>query len=837
MTLHLPSEIKENIAVINGLPWAFGKFQPFPYDGLSIDEKKAHIGQAYSFFKKAIQPDFAGCLWLIRKEQSWNQEFEQVIQQSPEGNQAEVEKLTKAWKTTFQQQGVQSQYEFLFAMELPIGNLGKQSLARWNPFSGPKAQKWIRNYTSTSLSEKNVTRFRRMFQEQTATYGIKPLTSLEIMEFYQRHNYQGLPKPYLQNGKRYPSGMDFLMPNPIENCGRYLRLDNAEGVRYITFLTAAVYPDFVDAPGFDLLYGLQSLGLPVEAQLWWKQKGNKEAKSFASRQKKRAQSNVENSHEASYFSMMDQEVSAQAELLENEIQSTQDPVNMVQLVFSVVADDPEELTYYVKFLEDYTEARGVTLHQSASDQSEYYDAWCPQARWTPMGFSFPMLPGRTAATALPGACDHLGDSSGLPKGMLTTNGSIFRLNFSFGAQADQTSNIVIVGQSGAGKTHLSGDIVRDTLLTVPSRGLMMDLKDEHVHWENAPGLTGMVQYVELDGRKHPGALDPFHIVQKVDQEEISEYEDAESHRLSKAKEIALDMIFQSLGVSEADPTIIKYQNVVLRAINATCSTSHPSMAMVISALLDSENEMAREIGENLQGVQSNPLGGLIFGKSHTKPMEFPPTGLIILGIKNINLPDTGHKAVKSTEKVSEACMTGISALVEQFLIDGKQKGTFSFFVGDEGYFYMKSTSGSHQIERNFRLGRSKFCGNILCTQNPSDIPETLLNHVSYYICLGTKENSETERAMKALGLDPNNIEAFDYLKELGQSQGLNALKGKLKERVFSEGMVRDLAGRVGRVRFVTPQQHVREFLKTRPELQKKRQEEKSIFSQLEVFRV
>ena len=170
-------------------------------------------------------------------------------------------------------------------------------------------------------------------------------------------------------------------------------------------------------------------------------------------------------------------------------------------------------------------------------------------------------------------------------------------------------------------------------------------------------------------------------------------------------------------------------------------------------------------------------------------------------------------------------MTGISVLVEQFLIEGKQKGVFSFFVGDEAYFYLKSKAGSQQIERNFRLGRSKFCGNIICTQNPSDIPGSLLNHVGVYICLGTKEDEETRQAMKALQVDPENIDIFEDLKNLGQAQSLSAVREKIEDRQFSVGYVRDLAGRVGRVKFITPQKHVREFLKTRPELYQPEKEE------------
>lgn len=819
MALYLPSEIRENIAVINGIPWGFGRFQAFPYDGLSVEEKLYHIKQAYSFFKNVVKPDLTGCVWLVRKEQSWNEEFAKIRKTCPEENKSEIAQLEDAWIQTFEKEGVQSQYEFIFAIELPIDNPLRQKLAELNPFAADVFQRWIRRFTGVSLQGKSFEYLKHLFQKQTAPYSVEELTAEEIMDFYQKHNYRGLPRPNIKRGNiRRPSSLHFLMPNPIEDCGKYVRIDGAQGSRYVTFLVAALYPEEILAPGFDLLYDIQGLGIPVEVQLWWKQKGYKDAKLFVERKKKTAISNRQHNSEISHYSLADEDVQAQAEVMEREINSTKDPLNEVRLVFCVTAETgEEELDHYVKFLEKYLEDKGITPHQSAADQSAYYDAWCPHARWTPMGFSFPMFPGRSAALAIPGATDQLGDEAGLPKGIITTNGSIFRLDFSYGARSDQTSNIVIVGQSGSGKTHLADDVVRDTLLTLPGRGIYMDVKDEHNHWHKAPGLEGKVQYRVLDGYLNPGILDPFHLIQLVDTDELSEGIDAEEHRLSKAKEIAYDMILQTLGISAEQQNFAR-QNDVLEAVDLACRSGRPSMAAVVEELKNSPREEAQEMGSYLERIQSLPLGALIFGKvKEGEELQFPRTGLIILGIKNIKLPENNRQAMTISEKISEACMTGISVLVEQFLIEGKQKGVFSFFVGDEGYFYMKSRSGSHQIERNFRLGRSKFCGNIICTQNPSDIPYSLLNHVSTYICLGTKEDNETLEAMKALGVDLENRDVFEELKDLGTKQSLNALKQKIKEREFSEGYVRDLAGRVGRVKFITPQIHVREFFKTRPD--------------------
>lgn len=817
MTIHLPTEIRDNIAIINGVPWGFGKIPTFSYSGLSIEEKMQQIRKTEIFFKDVVLANLTGCLWLIQKEPSWAKELEDVVVSSPSHNQMELSQLKKSWLEAIEQEGAQTQYEYLFAMEIPVIDSLRQNIVRQNPFTQEMVQRWIRKWTSTSLNNKNLKRFKQFFREQTASFFVEECSSFEIMDFYMRHNYRGLQRSELNTMYDYPNHYNFLMPNTIENHGKYIRLESNDGFRYITFLTVSLYPSQIMVPGFDLLYDLQSQGLPVEVQLWWKQKSYKESKAFAERKKKLAISNRQHMSEVQQDSASDETIESKAEWMEEEIYSKSYPLNMVQLVFCLTAEhSSDELDYYVKILERYLEQKGILSHRSTADQSEYYDSWCPSIKWTPVGYTFPMLPDRTGAIAIPGASDSLGDPTGLPKGILLSNGSVVRLNFSWGARTDQTSNIVIIGQSGSGKTHLADDIVRDTLLTTKSRGIYVDVKGEHDDWTNAPGLEGKVQYRFLDGYQNPGILDPFQLIQRVDEEEQSEGEEPEQHRLAKAREIAYDMILQILDIRQ-DPHIFARRNDILHALDQVCEQTKPSMAKVIEVLERSAEKTTIEMGQYLGRIKELPLGKLIFGDlKDERQIDFPHTGLIILGIKNINLPEQGRESTSPSEKLSEACMTGMSVLVEQFLIEGKQKSVFSFFVGDEGHFYMNSSAGGRQIERNFRLGRSAFCGNILCSQNPSDVPDSLLNHVSVYVCLGTKTEQQTIKAMEALGVTLENEEVFLELKRLGIEQNLKSFKGRLKDRQFSVGYVRDLAQRVGLVKFITPQVHVRDFLKTRP---------------------
>ncbi|SHF23324.1 AAA-like domain-containing protein [Seinonella peptonophila] len=812
--IHLPTEIRENIAIIQGVPWAFGKFITHTLSGLSDEERLQQLLRAESFFREVVPPGQIGCLWLIKKRRNWENEFEHVVYKSPLGHHQAIEKARESWLELIQKEEANLQYEYLFGMQLPFKSSIQKKFIHQFPIDQAKLQKWIRSWIGTSLSKRNTERFQQVFQERTAGYAIEPCSTEDIIQLYQQHNFRGLPSPTLRPTDQHPDRWDFLMPNVIENQGDHIRLESAEGLRYMTFLTISIFPSQITVPGFDLFYDLQAQGLPVDVHLRWEQKPYKEAKLYSERRKKLAISNRKHMGEVEEDSILDDTIEAQAEQMEAEIQSETQPLNMMQLVFVVTADhSPNELNYYVKLLKRYLEQKGMTVHRSTADQGEYYDAWLPSSKWSPMGFCFPILPNRTAALATPGAVDSLGDPNGLPVGFLRSNRSVVRLNVSWGAQVDQSSNIVIVGQTGSGKTHLTDTLVRNTLLTTRSRGLYIDIKGEHRHWGELPGLKGEVQVMTLDGYEHPGILDPFRLIQRLDHDVAIEG-DIEVHRLARAREIAYDMLLQILDLDQ-DQHRFARRNELLTALDQVCTEDEPCMAMVVEVLEKSKEKTTQQMGQYLRRMQELPLGKLIFGNSvNEKGLVFPRTGLIILGMKQIHLPELGQLASAPSERVSEACMTGMAVLVEQFLIEGKQKGVFSFFVGDEGYFFVRSAAGAQQVERNFRLGRSSYCGNILCSQNPDDIPDSLLNHVSTYVCLGTKTASQTQQVMRALGVDDPMI--YNDLMRLGIEQSQASQGGKLEDRTYSLGYLRDLNQKVGLVEFRNPEPTINEFFKTRP---------------------
>ncbi|PTM52715.1 ATP-binding protein [Desmospora activa] len=809
--IHLPSEIRENIAIINGVPFGWGRIESYTYSTLSEQEANSKLNDATNFFRRGLYPGATGYMWLVRKEQDWKDELDQIVKRAPKAHRRTLEQSNEAWLRVIEEQQARSRYEFIVALELRQQQSFLSNLSQLLPIDRNGIERVIGKTPAPLLNKNRVLQqYQRAFAKQVSQLGdVEALEAEEIANFYRQHSYQGLTLPPIGDTLRslFPwerRDKSFLLPNPIEDEGKRIRIDTPDGPQYVAYIPVALLPDKILAPGFDLMYDIPNLGGNIQGLLHWQQKGYRQSKTMAGRHKKVAKSNRKHVAEVDDPSLIDDDQEIEAELMEAEIVRSKSPMNNLRMIFQVSGDTPTDLDEQCKALIDDLDTKGVTAHHPSADQGEYYDSWLPSTYWGPMGYKIPQLPDRTAAIAMPGALDVVGDPIGPPKGFLMSNGSVFRFHLAWGSQNDQSSHVVITGRIGSGKTTLIYQIVEDAMMTVPARGLIPDLKGDHERWADHPTLKEDVQLVELDGRKVSGVLCPFHL--GLDEQE--------------AKEVALDYIEHTLGL-DREQRVFGLQNDIMTAIERAVGKGNPSMARVIEELGSEDmREEAREMSQTLRRAQDLPLGRLIFGEvQEESKIRFPKTGLIVLRLRNLKLPKKGESVVRLSQRLSEVIMTGISVLNRQFLLEGKENGTFSFSVLDEFEIYTRTRTGSDQVNEIIRLGRSKFCGALVATQNPSDVPSNIRNNAGYFICLGTSDSEETKLAMKAMEVDLEHSGIYEKLLELGKKQSTKANKGRAVARKDSQAYVKDLANRVGLVKFLIPQAEMREFWKTRPELE------------------
>lgn len=826
MTIYLPHAIRGNIALINGTPHCFGKMTSRTYSSLGIDGQEHFLDRGTKYFQTAQTNNHVSYIWMLRKNYDWADEFAKVVRSSPEKHRESLRKSSEAWIQKIYEEDGQSQYEYLVAGEIPTYKKGwgmlRHLLTRRTPIQLP-------DVLGGSLSDRKFSQYLNTFRRKTAQYGVKPITEIDICRFYMQHNHRGLPMPnlekFIQRGKILKGDLAWLQPNrvtPITSkdgqFGPHVRLTSAHGVRYVSFMTVSLQPMKVLYPGMDLFHSIQGTGLPVEAFARILYKGPKDAKAFTEDQRKAAESNAQHSAQISQDSQHDYESIQSANAQESEAHDRNFGMNYVRIVFAMTATNPAELDDYCDaFMDWLSDVKGIKADRFAGDQGEYYDCWMPAPHWSAIGYQHEMFPDRTAAYLTPGAADALGDPTGMPVGFLESNGSVVRIDFPRGAEINQGSNMIIVGPIGAGKTHLASEIIENTRRTAPSRGLIADQKNEHRKWAEEKFGLSENQYYSIDGYMNPGVFDPFHLIQRVDDEYLSEEYSVEDYRLRRQETLAYQLIETIQGVSDIDPMRFKWENAVKQAIRRTIDNGDASMAGVLEQLLKVEDPEIRDFAESLEGKSHSPKGRLIFGRPQPgKEIRFPEEGIIVLGINaKLDLPRQGQKAVNDEQRMSLAVLAGFNTLTEQFLLEGKEMGVFSWLFQDDAKHFNNNEMMEEISDHIFRLGRSKFCGVIMATQNPSDPPRALIQNTSVYICMGARTEEEADIAMKDLGVDLSNEEIRLRLRELGREQAEEGQDPEeLQDREFSRGYLRDLSGRAGLVRFVTPEKHRREFLKT-----------------------
>lgn len=804
MTIYLPTEIRENISVINRVPWGWGRL-PLTHWLSDMKNRFIKIQDAKDLFTHLQPTDHVCTLYMTRRKRDWRKELDELKSRALRKNQNSLEKTIEAWLQTLESSGTE-EYEFYLAVQLDTkmnllamtANLLDVEAERIWPFAGEL------------LTDEKVQELSEKFLEWTGKFGIEPLAAHEIAEFYRDHNYLGMRKPPLEetlfsSGRWKTPDTTWLMPNPIEVHDKFVRIDGEWDTRYVSFVSVALFPQKILVPGFDLFYEVQTWGLPVEGMIRWKQRDPKMTRFFANRKYRAAKSNNEHIREIGQTLLADEETEAKAELFHREVTKSSTPMNVARIVFKVSASTPNELNSACEYLINQLENKGVIAERNRGDQDLLYDQWLPVNRWRVVGYKQELLPTRTAAIVMPGITDVCGDPDGLPMGRIVQNHRPFRLFLPYGALNDRASVMVINGPLGSGKTHLANQVAIYTAKMLPSRVIIEDPKAEKESGEIEAYFKEMdidVRVIELSGSKYPGVLDPFGIVRN----------------LEKAKQKAISMIQQATSLYDA-----KSEDIITEAVDRVGARAiepgyKPSMGKVIEELLNDPSDKAKRIGRWLERAGRLQLGQLIFGDRSApgaEAFELPETGVIFLKIAGLNLPGRGEDARDIEQRMSLAVNYGKNILIHEFLLEGKEKGVFSVFVNDESWKDFQNPYSGKETKTIARLGRSNFCGVIFCTQHPSDIPDEIWNLCSTYVCLGVEHRKEAYRAMQQLRIDPEEEDIADELESLGAKQSEESQRKK--ERTSSFGFVRDLFGRTAFVEFLTPEREMKDFLKSRPE--------------------
>ena len=112
MTIYLPTEIRENISVINRVPWGWGRL-PLTHWLSDMKNKYMKLQDAKDLFTH-LQPNHVCTLYMTRRKRDWRKELGKLKSRA-KNNQHSLEKTIEAWVQTLQSA---EEYEFYLAVQL-----------------------------------------------------------------------------------------------------------------------------------------------------------------------------------------------------------------------------------------------------------------------------------------------------------------------------------------------------------------------------------------------------------------------------------------------------------------------------------------------------------------------------------------------------------------------------------------------------------------------------------------------------------------------------------------------------------------------------------------------
>lgn len=793
--LHLPTEIHKNIAFIEGRPWAFYRVVPFSYGSYSDDQKKKEWINASQFYRQVQKADNFAQLWMIRRRFDWDDYLYRLVNTVEPARREAARKSMLDWYRVISQ-GTLPDYDYICAFELTQIDSSKygwfaqtfgipiRALESLLGLSKKITQKEVEDAQDKSY---DIAWVKRDFEEKASSVSqLDPMTEVEIADFYRHHFHRGMMlKPLPETLRKvWPSGpqeYSWLAEGRRSYSWRHVLCEQEDERRYVSMIAVATLPDEVYSPGSELFLNITSaMEFPVEATFRWRTIPNKQAVSDVFRRKKDIKdvtSHVAEVEQLPYDLIRNQEW---IESLEYVLKTDRPPLLDSYMVFCVDGETEEEVNTRSEKVIQYLDRLGIVAARPTGEQRRLFESWLPSTMWQGRGYQKRMLPEVAAALTLPGASEMLGDPNGVPVG-ITRRGSVVRYNPERGPQVNQNASMVITGTLGSGKSHTLNNMIHKTALFWNARIFVVDPKGERSHWVGRlPGLEDRVHTLKLDGRKSPGALDPFRLL---------------SHDLDFAMEVAVSVISQfDGGLTRKD------KNMLLNAAEKAVKSSDPSMPKMLEAM--KKDKEGKELADYLQRVARLPLGRLVFGEG--KKINIPDNGIVLLQLEDLELPQEKQKPNGLRQEASVAVMSMTAILAEQFVLRGT-KGGFRVAALDEAWIWLRTDQGKALANRLERAGRSMNAGIWFATQNPSDIDNEILNNVSMYICLGTSDEDETTLAIEALNLDPEDEE----LRTVLQQRRSKAQSGF--------GFMKDLEGRSGFIQFITPEKELIELFNTKPE--------------------
>ncbi len=454
---------------------------------------------------------------------------------------------------------------------------------------------------------------RRCFERLAALLGLRRTSTAELQWLLCRASVRGVAEPELEaawvpDALLLPGGEGEPEYEPLGNdlwrCANApmteergeppsLEVEAEEGRSFQAFLCAGALAEEAQFPGeAELLFApFEDAGFPADAVLHARWVGNREALGQVRKRILDAEHAWREQAEgaqagAAWQVEEDRELAREYEALLQS--SAHPPMLRAYLGVAVGAPDRVELERRVEALrERFGEVR---LHRPRGMQHSLFLDHLPRADAGSVGDYRQQMTVEQLGATVPTATAALGSPTGPYIGHTPSAAQRpVRYDPTEAPRASRPSAVLLAGTLGSGKTLAAQAIAYGA----ERRGSLVvdfDPKPDH-RLECAPGLEGRVEVVELSGDpRHRGKLDPL----LVGLPELRE-------------ELASSYLLELLR----DPPPA-WENAIDRAVRDAVRAGERSLMCVVSRLVASEAEAAREAGEALEVLSDFGLARLGF---------------------------------------------------------------------------------------------------------------------------------------------------------------------------------------------------------------------------------
>ena len=537
----------------------------------------------------------------------------------------------------------------------------------------------------------------------------------------------------------------------VEQWGRTLKVASELGTSWQAHLVMGALPERTRFPGAraELMFApVESLPFGIDLSLNARFLPNDLALRIARRRIQDADQIVraESSGEQGVSDLGYERTQQARDLLAHLQASSKPPLLRCTLAIAVAADGEDDLEERVELCR---RAYGdIRLHRPLGDQLQLFLQHLPGQRTRLAGYD-DTLTAEQVAAMMPTATHAAGSRRGFYLGH-TLSGSRQPVTFNLreGSDRDRNATILSVGALGSGKTTLAQKLQYEGFLQ-GARVIDCDPKGDH-RFHLLEDVAPHVECVTL--RPDPalrGMLDPLRV--------------APTH----LRQDAAVSFLRDLLPARAEPA---WETAVVGAVDRVLTRcADPTCREVVRALEQGEG-VEVQVGRALDVYARSGLTQLGFADPAVK---LPPVGqrqVTYLPIRDLPAPPPGtpRSEYSQAERVGEQVVRLIAMFSMHLMSSERER--LKLFSFDEGWRLLGDPTGRALLSALQRMGRSELAVPIISTQLVTDAlvgeRESLENLIGATFVFGMRSQTEAERALTLLGLDPQDRRMSQSLLEL-----------------------------------------------------------------------